>query len=302
MHRHHLAVVVSCATVVLLGVSGCSGGTTDATPDTDSTPRVTSTASTPPSSTPSTSPTQTVDALPPASYDPAWPDSTATTPDGYLVDTCVPQSLWKNVISLTDSDGVHLSGLALGTGDKGVLLSHEQGYSICSFLPLARELADAGYQVVLPEYRNHGASESTADNDNIDRDGAAALAELHRRGAHKVFIGGASCGGTASAILASREPDLAGLLIMSSPAHCGPLDGVAAIRSVDVPTLMIVSPGDMDGAVQAQVQQLFDASPSTDKKLIINDSGFHGTDMFSRSTDGDELRQRVFDFITSTFD
>lgn len=140
-----------------------------------------------------------------------------------------------------------------------------------------------------------------ADNDNIDRDGAVALAELHRRGANRVFIGGASCGGTSSAMLASKEPNLTGLLIMSSPAQCSPLDGEAAIQSVTAPTLMIVSPGDMNGAVEAEVRKLYAASPAKDKNLIEDDSGYHGTDMSREGHGGMELQDQVRDFIISTF-
>ena len=121
------------------------------------------------------------------------------------MNTCVPEELWGNVISLTASDGIHLSGLVLGDGPDGVLLSHEQGYSICSFLPLARQLADLGFQVILPEYRLHGASETVEVNEHFYRDGRAALDELHRRGAERIFLGGASCGGTVSAMLAGQK-------------------------------------------------------------------------------------------------
>jgi dienelactone hydrolase len=213
----------------------------------------------------------------------------------------VPQELRAQITSLTTSDGVHLSALVLGEGSRGVLLSHEQGYNICSFIPLARQLAQAGYQVIVPEYRNHGASEESSDNDNIDRDGMAALVELHRRGAERVFIGGASCGGSVSAILAASEPQITGLLIMSSPAQFGPLDAEAAIAAVTVPTLMIVSPGDMEGAVEREVRTLFAASGAANKELLIDDSGYHGTDLFREADSGEELMQRVFEFITSTF-
>ncbi|GAA3216184.1 alpha/beta hydrolase [Microbacterium terregens] len=239
---------------------------------------------------------------PPVDYPPSWPHQSTITADGYLVNDCVPQELRSNVTSLTTSDGVHLSALVLGEGPRGVLLSHEQGYHICSFVPLAQRLAHTGYQVILPEYRNHGASEQSPDNDNIDRDGAAALAELHRRGAERVFIGGASCGGSVSAILAAAEPQITGLLVMSSPAQCGPLDAEAAISSVTAPTLMIVSPGDMEGALEREVRALYAASGAPEKELLIDESGYHGTDLFREAATGDQLLASVFEFITSTFD
>jgi pimeloyl-ACP methyl ester carboxylesterase len=243
----------------------------------------------------------TVTPNPPASYRPEWPTRTVRNAEGYLVDTCVPQRLRENAIAMTDSDGVHLSGLVLGTGPNGVLLSHEQGYNVCSFLPLAEELAARGFQVLLPEYRNHGASEHVADNEHLGRDAEAGLAELRRRGATRIFVGGASCGGTASILVGAEIPDLVGLLVMSSPARCGLVDAVPAVRGILAPSLFIVSPGDMNGAVEEQVRELYAASSATDKKLVIDDSGYHGTDMFRESDHGGALQRRVLRFVMGTY-
>ncbi|WAP53561.1 hypothetical protein [Streptomyces sp. S465] len=87
---------------------------------------------------------------------------------------------------------------------------------------------------------------------------------------------------------------------MSSPARCGG-DGVAAVRTIDAPSLVIVSPGDMNGAVEKQVRELYAASVSKDKKLIIDRSGFHGTDMIRRSPRGAALQDRVIRFIESAY-
>jgi predicted alpha/beta-hydrolase family hydrolase len=220
---------------------------------------------------------------------------------GYLVDRCVPKRLRNEAIAMTDSDGVHLSGLVLGSGPNGVLLSHEQGYNVCSFLPLAEELATRGYQVLLPEYRNHGASERVADNEHLSRDAHAGLAELRRRGATRILVGGASCGGTASILVGAKILDVVGLLIMSSPARCGGMDAVPPVRTITAPSLFIVSPGDMNGAVEEQVRELYAASGALDKKLVIDDSGYHGTDMFRESDHGAALQRRVLRFVLNAF-
>ncbi|MCO8302729.1 hypothetical protein AB0B92_04160 [Streptomyces hygroscopicus] len=104
-------------------------------------------------------------------------------------------------------------------------------------------------------YRNHGASEEVPDNEHIARDARAALAELKRLGAQRVFLGGASCCGTTAAIAgAEGRLPVVGLLIMSSPARCGG-DGGAAVRTIEAPSLFVVSPGDMNGAVEKQVRE-----------------------------------------------
>ncbi|MEU2205705.1 alpha/beta fold hydrolase [Streptomyces hygroscopicus] len=238
---------------------------------------------------------------PPVSYTPGWPHETVRNSTGHLVNACVPRALRDKATTLTTSDGVHVSALELGDGPDGVLLGHEQGYSICSFLDIGKELASRGYHVMIPEYRNHGASEEVPDNEHIARDARAALAELKRLGAQRVFLGGASCGGTTAAIAgAEGRLPVVGLLIMSSPARCGG-DGVAAVRTIDAPSLFVVSPGDMNGAVEKQVRELYAASASKDKKLVIDRSGFHGTDMIRRSPQGAALHDRVIRFIESAF-
>ncbi|MEV5146920.1 alpha/beta hydrolase [Streptomyces sp. NPDC052727] len=238
---------------------------------------------------------------PPASYTPSWPGRTVRNSAGYLVDTCVPKSLRDKATTLTTSDGVHLSALELGEGPDGVLLDHEQGYNICSFLDIGKELASRGYHVMIPEYRNHGASQMVADNEHILRDTRAALAELERLGAERVFLGGASCGGTTAALagVEGRLPVM-GLLIMSSPARCGG-DGVAAVRTIKAPSLFVVSPDDMNGAVEKQVRELYAASGSKDKKLVIDQSGAHGTDMIRRAPQGAALYDQVIRFVESSY-
>ncbi|WP_261398804.1 S9 family peptidase [Streptomyces misionensis] len=216
----------------------------------------------------------------------------------------MPKDLRNRATTLTTSDGVHLSALVLGDGPDGVLLDHEQGYSICSFLDIGRQLAKRGYHVVIPEYRNHGASEHLAQNKHIVRDAQAGLAELRRVGAKRVFLGGASCGGTTAAVAGVDTPlPVVGLLMMSSPARCLGADAVPAVRRLKVPTLLVVSPGDMDGAVEKQVREVYAASAAPRKELVIDKSGFHGTDMIKKAgASGAALQKRVIAFVADSYD
>lgn len=235
---------------------------------------------------------------PPVEYDPAWPDRTVTSSNGHLVNSCVPDELRDKATTLTTSDGVYLSALVLGSGSKGVLLAHEQGYNICSFLDMGTELADNGYLVVIPEYRNHGASQGNQDNEPLDLDADAALSELKRWGAEKVFLAGASCGGT-TAIMAGlrQELPIEGLIILSSPAQCGPLDAIPSVKKITAPSLFVFSPGDYGGSIEKQVRKLYQASGAVEKELIVDESGYHGTDMYHKGEKGDALKSRLIDFI-----
>ncbi|WP_339325053.1 alpha/beta fold hydrolase [Paenibacillus sp. FSL W8-0194] len=240
---------------------------------------------------------------PPVEYDPAWPDRTVRSSSGHLVNSCVPEKLRDQATTLTTSDGVYLSALVLGSGSKGVLLAHEQGYNICSFLDMGTELADSGYLVVIPEYRNHGASQNfPEDNQNIDRDADAALSELKRLGAQKVFLAGASCGGSTAIIAGVRqELPVEGLIILSSPAQCGPHDAIPSVKKLKAPSLFVFSPGDYGGSIEKEVRKLYQASGATDKELIVDPSGYHGTDMFHKGEQGDALKSKLIDFVKKVF-
>lgn len=242
-------------------------------------------------------------AFPPVDYESAWPEQTVLSDQGYPVNNCVPEELRTHAVTLKTSDGKYLSSLVLGSGSDGVLLAHEQGYSICSFLDLGKELAEQGYLVVLPEYRAHGASQQSDNTESIELDAEAALKELERQGAERVFLAGASCGGTTAIFSGVRQPlPIQGLLILSSPAQCGPrLDAIPSVKEIKAPSLFVASPGDMLGEIEEQVRQLYEASEADQKELIIDESGFHGTDMYKRGEDGDKLRTRIMDFITAAF-
>ncbi|MGI5499685.1 alpha/beta hydrolase [Lentzea sp. CA-135723] len=274
------------AALLVLTLTSCGAGTAATTSTPQSTPTTTTTTKLP---------------YPPAvDYAPSVPERTRKTAAGHQVNVCVPESLDPNVFTLTTSDGVRLSGVELGSGDRGVLLSHEQGYYMCSWLAFGQELAAAGYHVVLLEYRNHGASEKSEDNDNIDRDTRAALAALHSFGADRVLLGGASCGGTASAVTAADEPKLTGLLILSSPAQCAGLDGEAAVRKITAPSFFAVSPDDYSGNMITHTRRLYEAAGSADKHLEIIPGGRHGTDML-REDDPEKLQRLTRDFVDSAF-
>lgn len=240
---------------------------------------------------------------PPVEYKPAWPDMTVTSSSGHMVNSCVPEDLRDKATTLTTSDGVYLSALVLGSGTKGVLLAHEQGYNICSFVDMGVELADHGYLVVIPEYRDHGASQSTGDTQPIDLDADAALSELARLGAERVFLAGASCGGSTAIIAGVRQAlPIEGLMILSSPAQCGSHDAIPGVKEITAPSLFVFSPGDYGGSIEKHVRQLYQSSGAADKTLIVDKSGYHGTDMYHRGEEGEGLRTELISFVKAALD
>jgi pimeloyl-ACP methyl ester carboxylesterase len=300
---HRRVGILASALAVLTVCLACSA---EPSPESSASSASTSASGSPeqptdPESTGSPTDPETWATEPPAPYRVAWPPQSTTTKAGFPVDDCVPRRLWSNVLSLTTSDGLHLDAVELGEGANGVLLAHEQGYNICSWLAFGESLAARGYHVLIFEYRNHGASEASPDNEHINRDVRPALRVLREHGATRVLMGGASCGGTSSAIVGADLPVLTGLMILSSPARCASLDAVPAVRRITAPSIFVVSPGDMNGAVEEQVRELYAASGASDKDLVIDPSGYHGTDLLRMSEGRDRLRQRLLRFVDDAF-
>ncbi|MDX3236336.1 alpha/beta hydrolase [Streptomyces sp. ME03-5709C] len=303
--RHRTAALsLAVAAAVVLG--GCASPATEAV---DSSPSPVESAVVHPSQgtpetpeTPEKQDTQgTQDAITekPVRYQPAAPEYTVRTPSGYLVNKCVPRRLYKYVTTLTTQDGKHLSTLILGKGPDTVYFGHQYGGQICNFLDLGEEFAKRGYRVMLPEFRGHVASEKSGTSSALDA--RAAFDKLKDLGTKRVFLAGASCGGTTAATqgVASGIP-LAGLALLSSPARCDG-DAVAAVKKIKAPSVFVVEHDDMQGGHERQIRELYEASAASDRRLVADDGGEHGTLMLYGSKEDDERRAMVVSFIVNAF-
>ncbi|NEB42671.1 alpha/beta hydrolase [Streptomyces sp. SID14515] len=219
------------------------------------------------------------------------------------VNACVPKRLHGKAVSFTAADGVRLSGLVLGSGPRGVVLSHENGWDICSWLAFAEELAAAGYQVIVYDQRNvpGGASErgGRADNLHFDRDVRAAVQQLRDRGVTRILAGGASMGGTATATAAPEIPGLVGLLILSSPRELPVMKPLPGLAAVTVPSFFAAATGDQ--TFVDEVRALYKASGAKDKQIRILDSHVHGVDMMEDGAAGARLHDQVLAFVDGAF-
>ena len=141
-------------------------------------------------------------------------------------------------VSFNTEDGIQLSGHLFGSGDVGVVLSHMRPADQESWWPFARVLKGKGYQALAYDFRGYRDSQGEVDIDNIDRDVQAAVDFIKSKGVSRVFLIGASMGGTASLKVASRE-DVAGVITLSAPWAIEGLDAQEDIKAVLAPKLFI---------------------------------------------------------------
>jgi pimeloyl-ACP methyl ester carboxylesterase len=210
------------------------------------------------------------------------------------LDGCVQGPLRAKVVEFDATDGVPLRGVVVGSGSKGIVLSHEFRASLCNWLPLARELAAKGYRVLVYDSRP-----SSPAAGHLERDVLGAERELVRRGVRRVVLGGASAGGTAAMTAAALVPRsvLAGVVVLSSPRQFGSMDAAAAARRVTAPSFFGV--GTRDTAFVDEMRKLSAASASTQKQLLVVRSSGHGTELLETSWAPASFRARLLAFLAA---
>ncbi|PIU29234.1 MAG: hypothetical protein COT09_01885 [Candidatus Hydromicrobium americanum] len=197
-------------------------------------------------------------------------------------------------VTFTTEDGIDINGNIFGSGNRWVILSHMRPTTQTSWFDFARYLADNGYIVLTYDFRGYGKSGGSQDISNIDKDLEAALDFVIRNDAEKIFLMGASMGGTASLVVASRQT-VDGVISFSSPTEIDSLSAIDKVGNIDAPKLFIASQGDKYAAKSANT--LFNTSPEP-KEIEILDGSAHGTFIFEKEPDNAEIvKQIVLDFL-----
>lgn len=207
---------------------------------------------------------------------------------------CVPADLREDAITFKAEDGVELPGLVFGSGSSGVLLAHAQLETVCEWLPLARQLADDGHQVLLYEMRSMALKEN---RHSYDLDVLGAARELDSRGASSIIAGGAGTGATAIATVAEKIPGLRGMFLLSPfrafQTQSADLNAVDNIGAVRVPSLVIAAQDDAVESVGLPDHARDVAGAASNAKLEI----VPGSAMFGELTKDAALRDRIRAFV-----
>ena len=207
---------------------------------------------------------------------------------------CVPKSA---EIRFRAADGTRLAGYRLGKGRKAVVLAHQSRGDACQWSSYAKRLARLGYLVIAFDFRGYGDSQTRGGRAafRLAADVAAAPRAARARGAQKVFVVGASMGGTAVlAAAANIRPTVSGVVNLSGPAFFTSLDALKLAPRLTVPALYVV--GQFDSDFVPDAQRLYDAAASADKAIHVLPIAQHGVDLVRSDA---RARALVEDFIRS---
>lgn len=189
-----------------------------------------------------------------------------------------------------------LHGRVFGSGPTGVILAHMRPADQTSWFPFATLLAATGRFTVLTfDFRGFGDSTGEKEFDRLDTDLAAAYRYMAEQiGATKIFLVGASMGGTASLAVGGRL-GAAGIVSISSPAQFQSLDALGAVGAIAAPKLFVASEDDVPAA---RSEEQFWAGALDPKEQEIYEGDAHGTNLFEGPHRA-ELEQRLIDFLST---
>ena len=187
------------------------------------------------------------------------------------------------LVRFTAADGTSLDGVMVGSGPVGVVLAHEYQADLCNAWPFADHLARRGLRAFAVDLRCSGRSacpQGDAAGRVVD-DLLAAVAELRGRGVTKVALVGASMGGSAALIAATRaQPPVDAVVELSGEADLTsqlgiPLNAAAAVGQLAVPTMFMVANNDAYTTVE-ETRAMYQAAKTADKRLEVLPGRFNG--------------------------
>lgn len=190
-------------------------------------------------------------------------------------------------------EGDAVQAVAIGRSRRAVVFSNTAYNEPCDWAPFARELAAAGYQVVLWKYAGSG----------LEQIGelSAVIAETRRRGAEKVVLAGGSRGGCLS-MMTSSAPGVQvnGIAILSCAAvfnRRDPTQTAPWAAKVKVPLLHITGEGDNIPTLD-EARNEFASYPVTDKKLVVVPrTGAHADQLLSVPDSAASTKAELVDFF-----
>jgi pimeloyl-ACP methyl ester carboxylesterase len=196
-------------------------------------------------------------------------------------------------VRFTTDDGLDLAGELRGEGDVGVVLAHMFPTDRESWSSFAALLAERGFFTLAFDFRGYGDSEGDREISEIWRDVVAAVRAVRDRGAARGGVIGASMGGTAALIAATRER-VDGVATLSAPSVFMGLSATPdTLAMLTTPKLFVAADGD---GVAAQTAQAFYQRSPPSKRVEIVTGTEHGTDLLE-GRQSERVRRLLLDFL-----
>ncbi len=214
-------------------------------------------------------------------------DLTDELKEGEIEETTEPEE-----VTFITSDGITIHGHLFGKGETGIILAHMYPSDQSSWYNIAVILAAKGYRALTFDFRGYGNSEGEKDIAVIDRDVEAAWDFIEKQGIDKVFLIGASMGGTATLKVTGQRP-AAGVVALSAPLSFRGLSAADEVAQITAPKLFLASEG--DSADVASAQEFF-ALAREPKGIKIFPGSAHGTDMLE-GEQGLEVLKSILEFV-----
>jgi dienelactone hydrolase len=181
-------------------------------------------------------------------------------------------------------DGLRLDGATVGSGTTAIVLAHEYPSDLCPWLDYAAHLAHAGFRAFLFDFRGFGRSEEAQEPVaawRLQDDVAGAVAEARRRGAKRVFLVGASMGGSAVlAAAATISPKVDGVVSLSGELDIDDLigshglDPLPVARRIHAPVVLAGS--EEDGAISPAEMHELARRVAGHAEVLVRPGGAHG--------------------------
>ena len=212
---------------------------------------------------------------------------------GFALLGCAAALPARRNLTFRAADGVSVSGLSYGAGERGVVLV-PGAHGIGETWDLqARQLARAGLHVLAMDYRGLGQLQGVSqDGDKAHLDVIGAIRQLQADGADQISLVGASWGGRAAAMATIAEPELVDRLVLLAHSTFDHPETLGGRK------LFIVARDDRDGSGHRRldsIREQYERAPEP-KKLIVLDGAVHAQFLFL-TPQGERLSEEIQRFL-----